>query len=225
VKILVVDDDPKTLSYLFDGLVNEGYTVDRSQNGTEAFALVQAKVYDLLILDIVLPGMSGLDVLKSMRKQNILTPTIFLSAKHTLSERLLGLKTGSDDYVTKPFSLQELLLRIEAILRRTQGSSEQQIELGYQDLKMNLLTREVTRGGKIIKLQTREFLLLEYMMKNQEKIVTKSTILLNVLDYQFDPQTNVVDVLMHRLRGKVDRDFSTKLIQTIRGVGYVLKAE
>jgi len=225
VKVFVVEDDPKTLSLLTSGLIDAGYSVESANNGRTALAQILSGSYDFIILDVMLPELGGLEVLKKVREAKIHTPAIFLSAKHTLSEKLEGLSAGSDDYITKPFSLQEVLVRMNVILRRSQSSSEKVLSLSYRELEMNLVEHQVTRNGTKIKLQGREFLLMEYFLKNPETILTKAMILKNVLEYQFSPQTNVVDVFVHRLRTKIDRDFEVKLIQTIRGVGYVLKAE
>jgi two-component system OmpR family response regulator len=223
VNVFIAEDDIRTLELLREGLLTAGHSVESCSNGTDAFTKLQKQKFDFIILDVMLPGMDGLELLKATRKKDIQTPAIFLSAKHTLPERLLGLSAGSDDYITKPFSLQELLLRMDIIVKRSKGGNETEIELSYADLKMNLVDREVSRGGVKIKLLSREFLLLEYFLKNAEKILTKSMILTEILEYQFEPQTNVVDVFVHRLRTKVDKDFDKKLIHTLRGVGYVLK--
>ena len=225
MKVLIVEDDAKTLALLKSGLEEAGHVIESSQNGLDGLNLILGASFDFIILDVMLPGLGGIELLKRVREKKINTPAIFLSAKHTLSEKLQGLSAGSDDYITKPFSLQELLLRIEVICRRGLPYKEKQVELSYHDLRMNLLEHEVTRSKGKLKLQGREFLLLEYFLKNPEKILTKSMILKDVLEYQFEPQTNVVDVFVHRLRTKVDRDYDLKLIQTIRGVGYVLKVE
>ena len=225
MKVLVIEDDLKTSDLLESGLVQAGHLVTTAHQGNEGLRLALESDFDFMILDVMLPGLSGLEILKSLRERKVNTPAMFLSAKHTLSERLEGLSAGSDDYLAKPFSLQEVLLRMEIILRRSAQGTEKVTELSYFDLKVNLVDREVVRSGKKIKLLEREFLLLEYFLRNPEKIITKSMILKDVLEYQFDPQTNVVDVFVHRLRTKIDRDFETKLIQTIRGVGYVLKSE
>lgn len=225
MKVFVVEDDSKTLILLTSGLKEAGYNVEGASNGKAALAKILTYPYDFIILDVMLPEMDGLEILKKAREANVQTPAIFLSAKHTLSEKLEGLTAGCDDYVTKPFSLQEVLMRMEVIFRRSRVSSEKLLSLSYRDLEMNLVERQVTRNGIKIKLQGREFLLMEYFLKNPETILTKEMILKNVLEYQFSPQTNVVDVFVHRLRTKIDRDFEVKLIQNIRGVGYALKAE
>jgi DNA-binding response OmpR family regulator len=178
--------------------------------------------YDTAIIDIMLPKLDGLSVIEKMRQEKINTPIIILSAKGSIDDRVKGLQMGSDDYLTKPFAFSELLARVQALIRRATGASEP-TSLAVGDLSMNLLTREVTRSGKNIDLQPLEFSLLEYLMRNTGKVVSKTMIMEHVWDYNFDPQTNVVEVRISRLRDKVDREFPTKLIQTVRGVGYVLK--
>ena len=178
--------------------------------------------YDAAIIDIMLPKRSGLSVIETMRREKVNTPVIILSAKDAIDDRVKGLQTGSDDYLTKPFSFSELLARVQALIRRASGTSEP-TTLSYADLSMNLLTREVIRAGRKIQLQPLEFSLLEYLLRNAGKVVSKTMIMEHVWDYNFDPQTNVVEVRVSRLRDKVDKGFDTKLIHTLRGVGYVLK--
>jgi two-component system OmpR family response regulator len=223
VKLLLVEDDAKLSQYLKQALVESGYAVDHAANLAAARPLATSGTHDLIILDLMLGNEDGLQFLTRLRAEKIATPVVILSAKHTLDEKLSGLRAGSDDYLTKPFSLQELLLRIEGILRRSK-TSVLPPSLEYSDLKIDLLRREAVRDGTKIELQQKEFLLLEYMLENPEKVLTKSLILERVWDYRFDPQTNVVDVLVCRLRSKIDRGHKTKLIHTIRGVGYALKS-
>jgi len=180
--------------------------------------------YDAAVIDLMLPKRDGLSVIERMRTEKVNTPVIILSAKGSINDRVKGLETGSDDYLTKPFSFSELLARVQALIRRASGVSEP-TRLVAADLSMNLLTREVERGGKRIELQPLEFSLLEYLMRNAERVVSKTMIMEHVWDYNFDPQTNVVEVRISRLRDKVDRGFPGKLIHTVRGVGYVLKSE
>jgi two-component system OmpR family response regulator len=224
MRILVVEDDKKIASFVVNGFRQNGFAVDHARDGEEALALMRATPYDAAVLDIMLPKMDGLAVLQELRRAGVKTPVIVLSAKASVDDRVRGLQAGGDDYLTKPFAFSELLARVQALLRRSTQATEP-TKLTAADLTMDLLTRQVTRGGKEIELQTREFALLEYLMRNAGRAVTKTMILEHIWDYSFDPQTNIVDVLVHRLRAKVDKDFPMKLIQTIRGVGYSLKPE
>ena len=224
MRILVVEDDKKIASFVVNGFKQNGFAVDHARDGEEALALMRATPYDAAVLDIMLPKMDGLAVLQEIRRAGIKTPVIVLSAKASVDDRVRGLQAGGDDYLTKPFAFSELLARVQALLRRSSQTAEP-TKLSVADLTLDLLTREVTRGGKKIELQTREFALLEYLMRNGGRVVTKTMILEHIWDYSFDPQTNIVDVLVHRLRAKVDKDFPVKLIQTIRGAGYMLKPE
>jgi DNA-binding response OmpR family regulator len=223
MRILLVEDDLKIASFLMKGLKEAGFAIDHAADGEDGLHLALNEPYDVDIIDIMLPKLNGLMLIKEMRRQKINTPVIVLSAKRSIDDRIKGLQTGSDDYLTKPFSFSELLARIQALIRRASGASESAI-LQIADLSMNLLTREVLRANKKIDLQPREFSLLEYLMRNAERVVSKTMILEHVWDYSFDPQTDVVDVLICRVRSKIERDFDKKLIHTIRGVGYVLKA-
>jgi len=222
VNILVVEDEAKISELLGRGLREAGYVVDFARDGIEALIQLGQKTFDLIVLDLMLPGMDGLEVLRNARARKILTPVIILSARQSLEDRLLGLRAGGDDYILKPFSFEELLVRIETVLRRSSDGAGA-TSLSFDDLTINLLTREVTREGTRIELQAREFALLECLLRSPERVLTKTLILEKVWDYHFDPQTNVVDVLVCRLRAKVDRGFQTKLIHTIRGMGYALK--
>lgn len=223
MRILVVEDDEKISSFVTNGLKQAGYAVDYARDGEEGFHFLTTVPYDAAILDIMLPKLDGLSVLDEIRKKKINTPVIILSAKRSLDDRVQGLQRGGDDYLTKPFAFSELLARIHALLRRSTPAVET-TTLNLGDLNVNLLTREVRRGENTIELQPREFSLLEYLMRNTGRIVSKTMILEHVWDYSFDPQTNVVDVLVCRLRNKIDRNFEEKLIHTIRGVGYALKS-
>jgi two-component system OmpR family response regulator len=223
MRILVVEDDPKIASFVVKGLKQSGHAVDHSADGDEGHTLAASLTYDAAIIDVMLPGMDGLDLVQRLRKQGIRTPVIFLSAKASVDDRIRGLQAGGDDYLTKPFAFSELLARVQALIRRASHPTEStRLEVG--DLQLDLLTREARRGSQSIELQPREYSLLEYLMRHAGRVVTKTMILEHVYDYSFDPQTNVVDVLVSRLRQKVDRDFPTKMIHTLRGVGYVLKA-
>ena len=222
VRILLVEDDLKIASFVSKGLKEAGYAVDHATDGEEGLHLATIAPYDAAIIDIMLPKLDGLTVIERLRQKKIDTPVIILSAKRTVDDRVKGLQSGGDDYLTKPFSFSELLARVQGLIRRASRATEPtRFKLG--DLSVDLLTREIVRGGKKIELQPREFSLLEYLMRNAGKVVSKTMILEHVWDYSFDPQTNVVDVLVCRLRNKVDRDSEEKLIHTIRGVGYVLR--
>ena len=184
--------------------------------------MAELNPYDAMVIDVMLPGLDGFSVIERLRSGGNTTPILVLSARGSLDDKLKGFQTGSDDYLTKPFSFSELQARLQALLRRTtRGQRQNVLEVG--DLKMDLLSRKVSRGSREIELQPREFALLEYLMRNSGNVVSKTMILEHVWDYHFDPQTNVVDVLVHRLRNKIDKDFQTKLLHTVRGVGYVLK--
>lgn len=222
MRILVVEDDPKTAAFLAKGLRQAGYAVDLAADGQEGLHLAQTEPYDAAVVDLMLPKLDGLSLIQEIRRQGVNFPVIILSAKRSVDDRVRGLQTGGDDYLVKPFSFAELLARIQALLRRASGAAQAtRLELG--DLSLDLVTRKVTRGGQEILLQPREFALLEYLLRHPGRVVSKSMILEHVWELDFDPQTNVVDVLVCRLRNKVDRDFTPKLLHTIRGVGYVLK--
>ena len=220
MRILVVEDDNKIASFIVKGLKQAGYAVDRCADGEEGLVFAESTAYDAAVVDIMLPKLDGLSLVQRLRAKKIRTPVIILSAKAAVDDRVKGLEAGADDYLTKPFAFSELSARVQALIRRATQTAEPS-RLSAGDLEMDLLTREVRRGGEKIELQAREFALLEYLMRHTGRPVTKTMILEHIFDYSFDPQTNVVDVLMHRLRAKVDPD-KTRL-QTIRGVGYVLK--
>jgi two-component system, OmpR family, response regulator len=222
MRVLVVEDDSKIASFVVNGLKQNGFAADHASDGENGLALAHAVTYDAAVLDIMLPKLDGLSLLRQLRQDKILTPVLILSAKARVDDRVKGLQAGGDDYLTKPFAFSELLARVQALIRRATHSTEP-TKLSAGDLTMDLLTREVVRGGQAIELQSREFALLELLLRHPGRAVTKTMILEQIWDYSFDPQTNVVDVLVHRLRAKVDKDFPVKLIQTIRGVGYVLK--
>lgn len=222
MKILVLEDDAKIASFVAKGLSEANFVVDVSANGEEGCELARKNPYDAAIVDLMLPKLDGLSVIERWRTEQIKLPVLILSARRSLDDRVKGLQRGGDDYLTKPFSFAELLARLQALIRRS-GSSAIVTSLTFADLKMDLLTREVWRGSTKIELQAREFLLLEYLLRNQNKVVSKTMILEHVWNYHFDPQTNVVDVLVCRLRNKIDRDFEPKLIHTLRGAGYSLR--
>jgi two-component system OmpR family response regulator len=224
MRLLVVEDDKKIASFVSRGLKEAGYVVDMAERGDDAFQLALYNHSDVAIVDLMLPGLDGLSLIERWRAQKIKMPLIILSAKRSVDDRVKGLQVGGDDYLTKPFAFSELLARIQALVRRSTAMSEPNT-LMYGDLTLDLLSREVTRGGRKIELQAREFALLEYLLRNAGRVVSKTMILEHVWDYNFDPKTNVIDVLVSRLRSKVDRDFDRKLIHTMRGFGYVLKAK
>jgi two-component system OmpR family response regulator len=222
MKVLVVEDDQETAAYLAKGLGESGYTVDQAADGREGLFLASAAGYDVIVLDRMLPGLDGLALLGALRAAEIRTPALILSALGSVDDRVKGLRAGGDDYLVKPFAFSELLARIEALLRRGQTPAAT-TKLRVADLEMDLLTRSVSRGGTAIDLLPREFQLLEYLMRNAGHVVTRTMMLENVWDYHFDPQTNVIDVHVSRLRQKIDRNFERPLLHTIRGAGYSLR--
>ncbi len=224
MRILVVEDDSKIASFVVNGLKQNGFAVDVCGDGEEGLHLAESVKYDVAVLDIMLPKLDGLTLLGALRKRKVATPVLLLSAKASVDDRIRGLQAGGDDYLTKPFVFAELLARIQALIRRATHSTEP-TTLSVEDLVLDLLTREVTRGGKGIELHPREFSLLEMLLRQQGRVITKTMILESIWDYSYEPQTNVVDVLVSRLRTKIDKDFPVKLIQTIRGVGYALKRD
>jgi DNA-binding response OmpR family regulator len=222
MRLLIVEDDKKIASLVLRGLKEAGHVVDVADRGDEALQIGLHNHYDLAIVDLMLPGLDGLSLIERWRAQKIKMPVIILSAKRSVDDRVKGLQIGGDDYLTKPFAFSELLARIQALVRRSTAKAEP-TTLTYGDLVLDLLSREVTRGERKIDLQAREFALLEYLLRNAGRVVSKTMILEHVWDYNFDPKTNVIDVLVSRLRSKIDRDFEHKLIHTMRGFGYVLK--
>jgi two-component system, OmpR family, response regulator len=222
MRILLVEDDVKIASFVEKGLQAAGYAVDHAPDGEAGLHLALTEPYDAAVVDIMLPKLNGLSLIEELRRKKINTPVIILSAKDSVDDRVKGLQTGSDDYITKPFAFSELLARVQALIRRAGGLSEP-TRLALGNLAMNLLSREVVREGRRIELQPIEFSLLEYLLRNAGRVVSKTMIMEHVWDYNFDPQTNVVEARISRLRDKIDRDFSKKLIHTIRGVGYVLR--
>jgi two-component system OmpR family response regulator len=222
MRILVIEDDKKIGSFVVKGLKQAGFAVDHAIDGEDGIHLALHESYDAAVIDIMLPKLDGLSLIEELRRQKVNTPVIILSAKRSVDDRVKGLQTGSDDYLTKPFSFSELIARVQALIRRASNTSEP-TRLAVGGMSIDLLTREVTRADRKIYLQPREFALLEYLMRNPGRMISKTMIMEHVYDYNFDPQTNVVDVLICRLRDKIDRDFEKKMIHTIRGVGYVLK--
>jgi DNA-binding response OmpR family regulator len=222
MRILIVEDDKKIAAFLAKGLREANFAVDQADSGDEGLRLALSESYDAAIIDVMLPRLDGLSVIEQMRQKGIETPVIVLSAKRTVDDRIKGLQTGGDDYLTKPFSFAELLARVYALLRRAgQGAEPTRLTVG--ELVLDLLTRDVFRDGKKVDLQPKEFALLEYLMRNVGRVLPKTMIIQHVWGYNFDPQTNVVDVLISRLRNKLDRDYERKLIRTYRGAGYALK--
>jgi two-component system OmpR family response regulator len=221
MRILVVEDDDKIASFVVQGLKQNSFAVDHRANGEDALALAQSVSYDAAVVDLMLPKLDGLSLIRQLRTGGVRLPVLILSAKASVDDRVRGLQAGGDDYLTKPFAFSELLARVQALIRRAAQTTEP-TRLTVGDLSLDLLTREVKRGNEKIELQSREFALLEYLLRSANRAVTKTMILEHIFDYSFDPQTNVVDVLVHRLRNKVDPDKT--MIHTMRGVGYVLRA-
>ena len=219
---LLVEDDPDIASFVSKGLREAGYGVDVNLDGSVGMVRAMSGLYDIVILDLMLPGKDGLSILSEMRGADIHTPVLILSARRSVDDRVKGLKAGGDDYLVKPFVFAELLVRVEALIRRG-GRSVAAQELRIADLTLDPLTRKVKRAGQLIELQPREYTLLEFLMRNAGVVVTKTLILERVWGYDFDPQTNVVDVLVSRLRGRIDKEFPKKMIRTVRGMGYVLE--
>jgi two-component system, OmpR family, response regulator len=222
VRSLIIEDDLTIADFVARGLREAGFTVDHASDGEAGLALAVGGAYDVAIIDLMLPGLDGLSLIREMRQRQVATPVVILSAKHTVDDRVAGLEAGGDDYLVKPFAFTELLARVQALIRRA-GSAPASTSVTAGDLTLDLRTRRVTRAGRDIDLRPREFALLEYLMRNPGRVVSKTMILSHVWDYTFDPRTNVVDVLVHRLREKVDKGFEHKMIQTVRGIGYVLR--
>jgi DNA-binding response OmpR family regulator len=221
VKVLVVEDEKKIASLIRKGLEARGFIVDVVHDGTDGYALALSRPYDALVLDIMLPGRDGLSILRQLRDRGQAVPVILLTARSELNERLEGLNLGADDYLTKPFFVEELVARLQVVIRRAAGTPQSLLRV--EDLTVNLLTRDVQRGGRRIELTTREFALLEQLARSPGRVFTRAQIWEQVWNYDFDPGTNVVDVYVQRLRKKVDGDAPVKLVETIRGVGYRLK--
>jgi two-component system OmpR family response regulator len=224
LRLLIVEDDKKLGSFISKGLKQEGYAVDHVTSGEDGLYLALNEAYDAAIVDIMLPKLDGLSLIEEMRSRAVNTPVLILSAKRSVDDRIKGLRAGGDDYLTKPLSFSELLARIQALIRRATGATKPTC-LNVSDLSMDLLSREVTRLGKRIDLQPKEFALLEYLMRNAGRVVSKTMIMENVWDYNFDPETNVVEARVYRLREKIEEGFDKKLIHTIKGAGYVLRED
>ncbi len=222
MKILLVEDDERTAKFIMNGLKQAGFVVEHASNGEEGLDRALIESYDAAVVDIMLPKLDGLSLIDKLRERKVMTPVIVLSAKSSVDDRIKGLQAGGDDYLVKPFSFSELLARIQALIRRATAVAEP-TSLTVGDLSMDLIRRKVSRRENEIELQPREFALLEYLMRNAGRVVSKTMIMEHVWDYNFDPQTNVVEARISRLREKIDRPFDGKLIHTIRGVGYVLE--
>jgi two-component system OmpR family response regulator len=224
MRLLLVEDDSKIASFIIKGFKAEGFAVDHAGDGESGLDLALTEPYDAAIVDIMLPKMDGLTLIQHLRGEQIKTPVIVLSARGSVDDRVKGLQTGGDDYLTKPFAFSELLARVQALIRRSSNAAEP-TTLTAGEISMNLINREVVRAGQKIDLQPLEFSLLEYLLRNAGRVVSKTMIMEHVWDYYFDPQTNVVESRIYKLREKIDKGFSSKMIHTVRGVGYVLKAE
>jgi two-component system OmpR family response regulator len=225
MKVLLVEDNERVTQFVVKGLKESGHTVDHADNGRDGMFLAASEPYDVIIMDRMLPGeIDGLAIVEALRKSGKHTPILILSALSDVDERIRGLRSGGDDYLTKPFAFGELLARLDALSRRAQGEGAQtKLEVG--DLRVDLLNRKVTRGARSIVLQPREFKLLEYLMRHANQVVTRTMLLENVWDYHFDPQTNVVDVHISKLRQKIDADFERPLLRTVRNAGYTMSAQ
>jgi len=222
MRLLLVEDDVKIAQFISNGLKQSGFAVDHMENGEDGLNMALNEPYDVAVIDLMLPEIDGLTLIETMRKNKINTPVLILSAKRTVNDRVKGLQTGGDDYLTKPFAFSELLARVQALIRRS-NANPSPARLEVSDLSLDLQTRKVERSGKNIELQPLEFSLLEYLMRNVGHVISKTMIMEHVWDYNFNPQTNVVEARICYLRDKIDRGFEKKLIHTIRGVGYVLE--
>ena len=223
MRILIIEDDDNTASYMAAGLDQSGHVVDRCGDGRDGLFMASSGDYDAVVVDRMLPSLDGLSLVQALRAAKVTTPVLFLSALGQVDDRVKGLRAGGDDYLTKPFAFSELLARLEALSRRTAAPAVQTC-LDVGDLHLDLLTRQVTRAGQAIDLQPREYRLLEYLMRHAGQVVTRTMLLEGVWDYHFDPQTNVIDVHISRLRQKIDKGFESPLLHTIRGAGYAIRA-
>jgi DNA-binding response OmpR family regulator len=222
MRALLIEDDKTIADFVARGLREAGFAVDHEADGEAGLEAARQQNYDVAIVDLMLPKRDGLSVIDALRRRGSATPVLILSAQRSVDDRVRGLQAGGDDYLTKPFAFAELLARVQALVRRATRAPEP-TTLTVEDLVLDLLSRRVTRGAMVLDLRPREFALLEYLMRNAGKVISKTMILSHVWDYSFDPQTNIVDVLVSRLREKIDRPFEKKLLQTVRGVGYVLR--
>ena len=223
MRALIIEDDAETAGFLAKGLGESGFVVDVATNGRDGLVLAVAADYDVAVVDRMLPEVDGIAIVEAMRRAGRVTPVLFLSAKGEVADRVAGLQAGADDYLVKPFAFSELRARVDALLRRGAGPAAEATVLKVADLEMDLLARRVTRAGQVIALQPREFRLLEVLLRHIGRVVTRTMLLEQVWDYHFDPQTNVIDVHVSRLRRKVDQGFDSPLIETARGVGYVIR--
>jgi two-component system OmpR family response regulator len=224
MRFLIIEDDDETAGYLQKGLSESGHATDRAATGPDGLAMALAGGYDALIVDRMLPGMDGLTVIRVLREEAVTTPVLILSALGQVNDRVRGLRAGGDDYLIKPFAFSELVARLEALMRRAGAAAKPVTTLRLADLEVDLLKRTVVRAGRTIDLQPREFLILEFLMQNAGQVVTRTMLLEAVWHYHFDPQTNVIDVHISRLRSKIDKGFEQPLLHTIRGAGYTLRA-
>jgi len=224
MRLLLIEDDQKIATFVLKGFKAAGFAVDHAADGEMGLELALGESYDVIIVDLMLPKRDGLSVIEHLRREQVTTPVIILSAKDSVDDRVKGLQTGSDDYLPKPFAFAELLARVQALMRRAAGTTDPQ-RLKVGDLSLDLITREVWRGARRIDLQPLEYSLLAYLMRNAGRVVSKTMIMEQVWQYNFDPQTNVVEARICRLRDKVDKDCPQKLIHTVRGVGYVLRLD
>jgi two-component system OmpR family response regulator len=224
VRALLVEDDSTIAEFVGRGLREAGFAVDHAVDGDAGLTSALHQSYDVAIVDVMLPKRDGLALIDDLRRRGVTTPVLILSARRSVDDRVRGLQAGGDDYLTKPFAFVELLARVQALVRRATRTPEP-TTLTIDDLSLDLLSRRVTREGKVLDLRPREFALLEYLMRNPGRVVSKTMILSHVWEYTFDPQTNIVDVLVSRLREKLDKPFGKKLLHTVRGVGYVLRGE
>jgi two-component system OmpR family response regulator len=219
----VVEDDREAAGWLVKGLKEEGHVVDHAANGPDGLTMAREQVHDVIIMDRMLPGMDGLTVISELRDENIVTPVLILSALGDVDDKVIGLRAGGDDYLAKPYAFNELLARVETLARR-KSAEPHKTRLQVGDLEIDLLARTAKRAGEDILLQPREFKLLEYLMRNAGSVVTRTMLLENVWNYHFDPQTNVIDVHISRLRAKIDKEFDEPLLHTVRGAGYTIRA-
>ena len=222
MRILVVEDDPEASRYIARGLAEAGHLVETAADGERGLLLARDEGFDVAVVDRMLPKLDGIALVETLRAENVSTPVLFLSALGEVDDRVVGLRAGGDDYLVKPFAFVELLARIEVLARRGDASGSP-THFAVGDLDLDLLTRRVSRGDQTINLQPREFRLLEYLMRHANQVVTRTMLLENVWDYHFDPQTNVIDVQISRLRAKIDKDFDRPLLHTVRGAGYVVR--
>ncbi len=224
MRVLLVEDDEEVAGYLAKGLREHGHTVDHAADGKDGLFLATSETYDAMVIDRMLPGLDGMAIVRAVRANAIATPVLILSTLGEVDDRVEGLRAGADDYLTKPFAFSELLARLEALLRRANSQAETQTVLHVGDLELDLLARSARRAGQVIELQPREFRLLEYLMRHAGQVVTRTMLLEHVWDYHFDPQTNVIDVHISRLRAKLDKGFDRPLLHTVRGAGYMIHA-